>query len=183
MRKLVESVLVSLDGVIESPEQWAKFDDEDAAIAMERLAECDAFVLGRATYEKLSANFGDLKGDPYIDLINAKPKYVASRTLTRTSWNATLLGPDAAAAIAQLKNEPGKDLIKYGTGRFDDTLVQNLLVDEFQFWVRPVVVGSGQRLFEGVDMSGLALRLTGVKKLKNESVILSYRPTVAHDPS
>jgi dihydrofolate reductase len=183
MRKLIESALVSLDGVIEAPWLWANFDAEDTALATERLAECDAFILGRITYETFLANFSQIMGDPYVDLINAKPKYVASRSLRETRWNATLLGPHPAEAIAQLKDQPGKDLIKYGTSRFDDTLVRNQLVDEFHFWIRPVVVGSGQRLFEGVDISGLALRLTDVRKLENESVILSYVPRRARNLS
>jgi dihydrofolate reductase len=104
------------------------------------------------------------------------PKYVASRSLTQTAWNATLLGPDPSAAIAALKDQPGKDLIKYGTSRLDDTLVRDHLIDEFRFWIRPVVVGSGQRLFEDVGTSGLHLRRTGVRRLGNGSVILTYAP-------
>ena len=94
MRKLIESALVSLDGVIEAPERWANFNDADAALSMEQLAHFDSFVMGRVTYEKFSENWGHVAGDPYIDRINAMPKYVASRSLTETSWNATLLGPD-----------------------------------------------------------------------------------------
>jgi dihydrofolate reductase len=174
MRKLIESTLVSLDGVTEAPERWAGFDAEDAALSLEQLGNYDAFVMGRATYENFFANWGQTAGDPYIDLINAMPKYVASRTLTQTAWNATLLGPDPSSAIARLKDQPGKDLIKYGTSRFDDTLVHDHLIDEFRFWIRPVVVGSGQRLFEDVDTSGLDLKITDVKRLENGSVILTY---------
>jgi dihydrofolate reductase len=176
MRKLIESALVSLDGVIERPERWANFDDEDAALSMEELGMYDAFVMGRVTYEELFANWGHVAGNPYIDLINTMPKYVASRSLTETAWNATLLGPDPSSAIARLKDQPGKDLIKYGTSRFDETLVRDHLVDEFRFWIRPVVAGAGQRLFEGVDSSALNLRLTGEKRLENGSVILTYVP-------
>jgi dihydrofolate reductase len=104
------------------------------------------------------------------------PKYVASRSLTETAWNATLLGRDPSSEIARLKSQPGKDLIKYGTSRFDDTLVRDRLVDEFRFWIRPVVAGAGQRLFEDVDTSGLNLRLTDEKRLENGSVILTYMP-------
>ncbi|HSS09197.1 MAG TPA: dihydrofolate reductase family protein [Acidimicrobiales bacterium] len=104
------------------------------------------------------------------------PKYVASRSLTQTAWNVTLLGPDPSSAIARLKDQPGKDLIKYGTSRFDDTLVRDHLIDEFHFWIMPVVVGTGQRLFEDVDTSRLGLRLTGQRQLKNGSVILAYAP-------
>ena len=93
MRRLIESALVSLDGVIEAPERWANFDDEDAALSIEALGNYDAFVMGRVTYEKLLAFWGHVTGNAYIERINAMPKYVASRTLTETAWNATLLGP------------------------------------------------------------------------------------------
>jgi dihydrofolate reductase len=143
---------------------------------MEQLSHYDAFIMGRVTYEKLCANFAPVVDDPYIGLINAMPKYVASRTLTETTWNATLLGPDPSNAIARLKEQPGKDLIKYGTSRFDETLLRDRLVDEFRLWIRPVVVGVGQRLFEDVDTSRLHLRLTDEKRLENGSMILTYVP-------
>ena len=111
------------------------------------------------------------------------PKYVASRSLTETAWNATLLGPDPSTAIARLKDQPGKDLIKYGTSRLDDTLVRDHLIDEFHFWIMPVVVGSGRRLFEDVDTSGLRLRLTGERSLENGSVILTYAPCPPGEPT
>jgi dihydrofolate reductase len=176
MRKLIESTLVSLDGVTEAPELWANFDAEDTALSLEQLGNYDAFVMGRATYENFYANWGHTTGDPYIDLINAMPKYVASRTLTETAWNATLLGPDPSGAIARLKDKPGKDLLKYGTSRLDDTLVRDHLIDEFRLWIRPVVAGAGRRLFEDVDTSALHLRLTNERRLQNGSVILTYAP-------
>ena len=176
MRKLIESTLVSLDGVTEAPERWANFDAEDTALSLKQLGNYDAFVMGRVTYEKFFANWGHITGDPYIDLISAMPKYVASRSLTQTAWNATLLGPDPSSAIDRLKDLPGKDLIKYGTSRLDDTLVRNHQIDEFRFWIRPVVVGSGRRLFENVGTSGLRLKLAGEQRLDNGSVILAYTP-------
>jgi len=176
MRKLIESTLISLDGVIEAPERWAIFDAEDTALSLEQLGNYDAFVMGRVTYQKFYANWGHITGNPYIDLISAMPKYVASRSLTQTAWNATLLGPDPSSAIARLKDQPGKDLIKYGTSRFDDTLVRDHLIDEFRFWIMPVVAGAGRRLFEDVDTSGLDLRLTDERRLENGSVILTYTP-------
>ena len=120
-------------------------------MSIKELGNYDAFVMGRVTYEKFYANWGHIAGNPYIDLISAMPKYVASRSLTQTAWNVTLLGPDPSSAIARLKDQPGKDLIKYGTSRFDDTLVRDHLIDEFRFWIMPVVAGSGQRLSERVD--------------------------------
>ena len=175
MRRLIESTLVSLDGVIEAPERWANFDAESTAYSTEQLGNYYVFVMGRVTDEKFFANWGHIAGNPYIDLINAMPKYVASRPLTETAWNATLLGPDPSSAIARRKDQPGKDLIKYGTSRFDDTLVRDHLIHEFHFWIMPVV-GPGQRLFEDVDTSGLDLRLTDERRLENGSVILTYVP-------
>jgi dihydrofolate reductase len=174
MRKLIESTLVSLDGVIESPERWARFDDESTHLAMEELNHYDAFVMGRVTYERLSANWARVVDNPYLERINAMPKYVASHTLRDPGWNASVLGPDAAAGIARLKQQPGKGLIKYGTGRLDDLLLREHLIDELRLWYMPVVVGAGQRLFEDVDTSSLDLRLTDERRLGNGSVILSY---------
>jgi dihydrofolate reductase len=173
MRKLVESTLVSLDGVIEAPERWANFDNESRQLSMQELDRYDAFVMGRVSYERFRANWG-AGGNPYIDRIGAMPKYVASRSLDEVTWNATLLGPDVVAAIQDLKSQSGKDLIKYGTTRLDAMLFGAHLVDELNVWIMPVVVGSGQRMFEGVEPSSLKLTLTDVRKLGNGSVILTY---------
>jgi dihydrofolate reductase len=175
MRKLIESTLVSLDGVIESPERWAIFDEESSQLSMQELENYDAFLMGRVTYERFRDNWG-AGGNPYIDRIGAMPKYVASRTLDEATWNATLLGPDVVEAIQDLKAQPGKDLIKYGTSRIDATLLGAGLVDELRVWIMPVVVGSGQRIFEDVEPSSLRLKLTDVRRLRNGSVVLTYIP-------
>lgn len=175
MRKLIESTLVSLDGVIESPERWAIFDDEASQLSMQELDNYDAFVMGRVTYERFRDNWG-AGGNPYVDRIGAMPKYVASRSLDDVTWNATLLGPDIVTAIQDLKTQPGKDLIKYGTSRLDATLLGAGLVDELRVWIMPVVVGSGQRIFEDVEPSSLRLNLTDVSRLRNGSVVLTYIP-------
>ena len=99
MRKLTESTLVSLDSVTEAPERWANFDAEDTALSLEQLGNYDAFVMDRVTYQKSYANRGHIAGTPYLDLINAMPKYVASRSLTQTACNATLPGPDPSSAL------------------------------------------------------------------------------------
>ena len=173
MRKLIESTLVSLDGVIESPDRWATFDEEAAGLALRELDNYDAFVMGRETYDRFRVLWGP-GGNPYTDKINAMPKYVASRSLNEVTWNATLLGSDVVGDIERLKAQPGKDLIKYGTSRLDATLLHAGLVDELRLWIFPVVVGSGQHLFEGIDASSLRLELADVRKLDNGSAILTY---------
>ena len=177
MRKLIESTLVSLDGVIESPDRWAPFDQEAGQLAMRDLDNFDAFVMGREGYERLRALWAPVTGNPYIEKINAMPKYVASQSLTEVTWNATLLGPDIVGAVEQLKAQPGKDLIKYGTSRLDATLLGAHLIDELRLWIMPVVVGTGQRLFEGIDATSQRLQLADVRKLEGGSVILTYLPS------
>ena len=100
------------------------------------------------------------------------PKFVASRSLAEVTWNATLLGPDIVRAIQDLKAQPGKDLIKYRNSRLDATLLRAQLVNELRVWIMPVVVGSGQRIFEDVETRSLKLTLTDVHKLRNGSVVL-----------
>jgi dihydrofolate reductase len=178
MRKLIEATFVSLDGVVGSPEKWATpyFAEENRRHALAQLDQFDAFLLGRATYQKFAASWSQIKGDPYFDRINALPKYVASGTLEQTTWNATLIAGDVAEEIARLKRQPGKNIMKYGTGNLDRTLIRHNLIDEFHFTIFPVVVGDGLRLFEGVDTTGLQLRLTGQHTFENGVVALSYVP-------
>src|SRR5262245_38711541 len=136
MRKVIEATFVSLDGMVESPEKWALpyFDDENKNYALSRLADVDAFLLGRVTYEKFAARWPQIKGDPYFDKINGLPKFVASTTLRdTTTWNASLIQGDVADEVSKLKRQPGKNIMKYGTSRLDRILIEHNLIDEFHF--------------------------------------------------
>jgi dihydrofolate reductase len=159
MRKLVESTFVTLDGVIDSPQEWSPpyWDEEHMAYAGRLLFAADALVLGRATYEGFAAAWPHRDGDPYTDRINAMPKHVASRTLTEATWNATIIEGDAAEGIAALKEQPGEGLLKFGTGELDRTLLAHGLLDELHLWVFPVLAGGGVRLIDGVEVTHLEL--------------------------
>ena len=178
MRKLVEATFVSLDGVVGSPEEWALrfWDDANKSWALSHLSEVDAFLLGRVTYEKFAASWSHIKGDDYFDRINSLPKFVASRTLRETNWNATLIKGDVANEVSNLKNQSGKNIMKYGTGKLDRTLIQHNLIDEFHFSIFPVAVGRGQRLFDGIDTTHLRLKLTDTTTFSNGIVVLTYVP-------
>jgi dihydrofolate reductase len=178
MRKLIEATLVSLDGVVGSPQEWAlpRWDEENKAYAQAALADVGAFLLGRVTYEIFAAAWSPITGDPYYNMINRLPKFVASASLAETTWNATLIKGDVAAEVARLKSEPGKAIMKYGTSRLDGTLIRHGLIDEFHFSVFPLVVGRGPRLFDGIDTSGMTLRLTATKTFGNGIVALTYVP-------
>ena len=159
MRKLVESTFVTLDGRISSPQDWSPpyWDDEHNAYASKLLFAADALLLGRATYEGFVQAWPSRSGDPYSDRINAMPKYVASRTLREAAWNSTILDGDVAEAVAEVKAQPGENILKFGTGELDRALLANGLVDEFHFWVFPVLAGTGQPLIEGIDVTHLEL--------------------------
>jgi dihydrofolate reductase len=159
MRKLVESTFVSLDGRISDPQEWSPpyWDDEHMDYATKLLFASDALLLGRSTYEGFAQAWPARSGDPYTDRINEMPKFVASRTLTEATWNSTVLDGDAVEAVADLKAQAGEDILKFGTGELDRALIANGLVDEFHFWVFPVLVGDGTSLIDGIDVTHLQL--------------------------
>ena len=159
MRKLIESTFVSLDGDISHElMNWAPpyADDEYAAYEHKLLFSADALVLGRATYDGFSASWSQRDGE-YADRMNSLPKHVASTTLTDPTWNATVLEGDAAEAVARLKEEPGENLLKFGTGAFSRTLIENGLIDELHLWRFPVLAGATESVFEKLPVTHLEL--------------------------
>jgi dihydrofolate reductase len=176
MRKLIEATLVSLDGIVESPWEWtgAHFGEESKRHSLAELEQADTFLLGRVTYEKFVATWPHIQGEAYFDRINSMPKLVASTTLRDVTWNATVIEGDVAETLARLKRQPGKNIVKYGTGRLTRTLVEHNLIDEFHLSVVPVVVGGGQRLFEGVDPAEFCLELAETKTFESGIVTLTY---------
>ena len=182
MRKLIESTHVSLGGEIGSP-QWAfpYLNDEHGEYAKGLLFAADALLLGRLTYEGLSAAYPAMTGDAgapsdFIERMNSIPKYVASTTLREAGWNATVIEGDVASFVGDLKQQPGGNIIKYGNGPLDATLMEHGLVDEFHLLMTPVAVGRGQHMFEAIE-GGPALHLVDVTRFSNGVVILVYTPT------
>jgi dihydrofolate reductase len=183
MRRLIESTFATLGGDIGAPQEWGPpylFGPEQDEYARELLFGADALLLGRKTYEGLSAGYlamAAAEPGPMADFVatmNAIPKYVASTTLTQVGWNATLLGSEVASEVAALKQQPGNYLLKYGTGPLDRVLLARGLVDELRIWIVPVTTAPGQRLFEGVGEIGL--RLTQTRTFPSGVVVLSYVP-------
>ena len=177
MRKLVESTFMSLGGVISDPQKFGPpyWNDEHTNYNRDLLFGSDAMLLGRVTYEGFSKAWQPRggKGDDFADRFNELPKYVASNTLESVEWNSTLLKGDVAAEIAKMKQQPGQNIVKYGTGELDRTLlIPNGLVDEFHFWLCPVAVGRGDHLFDGIDMTHLML--AGTTTFSTGIVVLRY---------
>src|SRR5215204_5730276 len=164
MRKVIASEFVSLDGVMESPEQWhfPYFNDEMGEAIGAAMAQADAMLMGRVLYEEWAAYWPqqDPEENPIAARMNGIQKYVVSTTLEGPlEWsNSTLIGGNAAEEISRLKQQPGKDISISGSGTLVRSLLQDDLLDELRLMVHPIVVGSRKRLFEeGGDLKGLKL--------------------------
>jgi len=192
MRKLIVSAFVSLDGILQAPggpEEdptggfvhggWMfRYADESIDISSAGFDGKDReLVLGRRTYQIFEAYWPyQPPGDPVAQTLNAAKKHVASRTLRRLDWNnSTLLEGDVVAAIRALKAQPGPDLQTIGSGDMIQTLQAASLVDEFNVWTFPVVLGRGKRLF-GENAKSSALRLVRSKVSTSGAVMSAYVP-------
>ena len=180
MRKVVAVELVSLDGVMESPEEWAfsYANDEMEEANAAGMAASDALLMGRVTYEQMVAYWPNQPGGtPMVDYINSVPKYVASTTLQEPlEWNnSTLIKGNVAEKVSRLKQQPGKDILVFGSGDLVITLMHHDLIDEYRLMVFPVVVGSGKRLFENWS-DQKALELVDSKTSSTGVLYLTYQP-------
>jgi dihydrofolate reductase len=187
MRKLVESTFVSLDGVIDdtrpstaphaSPPAWGSpyWDEDHSGYSRDLMFSSDALLLGRVTYEGFAKAWPPRAGDEFADRLNALPKYVASRTLHgELEWNATVIEGDLADEVRGLKEQPGQNILKYGTGELTRSLMDHDLIDEFHYWIFPVVLGAGRRLLEGTDTT--SLKLVDTTTFGSGIVVHKYAP-------
>src|SRR4030095_9070321 len=176
MRRVIESTLISLDGVFGDPHTWAMeyFDQEAENFALELLFEADAMLMGRRAYEFFAAAFPHQTGE-YGARINSIRKYVFSNTLKKADWsNSTIVSGDVVAETAKLKEQAGRALVIYGHGLLGQTLLNHDLLDELKIWIHPVFVGRGQLLFR--EGKTAALKLAGTRSLRSGTVVLTYLP-------
>ncbi len=192
MRRLIVSTFVSLDGIMQAPggpeedptggftlggwtfNYWDEAMDISTAGFDSKGRE---LVLGRRTYEIFEAYWPyQPADDPIAKTLNAAMKYVASRTLTTLHWNnSTLLQGDVVASISALKAQPGPDLQVIGSGNLIQTLQAASLVDEYNVWTFPVVLGRGKRLF-GETTKPFALRFVRSQVSTTGVVMSTYLP-------
>jgi dihydrofolate reductase len=192
VRKLIASTFTSLDGVMQAPGApdedpsenftlggWTSaFWDEEMDLSAAGFDGKDReLVLGRKTYEIFAGYWPyQTEDNPIAKTFNAANKHVASRTLTSLQWNnSSVLGGDVVAAITALKGQPGHDLQIIGSGNLIQTLQAASLIDEYNVWTYPVVLGGGKRLFEKGARPG-ALRLVTSKVSKAGVVMCGYVP-------
>jgi len=185
VRRIIASEYVTLDGVMEAPGGedslgarggWSFLysSDEAAAFKFDELMASDALLLGRVTYEIFAASWPSRTGE-FADRINRLPKYVVSATLATAPWeNSHLVRGDVAEAVATLKQQPGQDILLYGSADLVRTLTQHALIDEYRFMIFPLVLGIGKRLFE--DGVSVTLKLVEAKTFGSGVVVLTYQP-------
>ncbi|HKY55684.1 MAG TPA: dihydrofolate reductase family protein [Anaerolineales bacterium] len=192
MRKLIVAEFITLDGVIQAPGGededteggfvhggWTHpyWHDDIGAHFVQAMAEADAFLLGRKTWQIHGAAFEPMpEGDPFGDVMNNMPKYVVSSTLeSAVGWrNSTLISRNVVEEIRKLKEQPGKNIVLDGSSVLVHTLIEHDLVDGFSLHVYPLVLGSGKRLFP--DGKRVDLNLISSQALPTGVVFQQYEP-------
>ncbi|TCO62384.1 dihydrofolate reductase family protein [Actinocrispum wychmicini] len=145
--KLVATEYVSLDGFMDEPGHWSIpfFSPEAGEFKFTELRAADALLLGRKTYEGFAKAWPTMTDTgEFGEKMNGMPKYVASRTLSELTWNATLIEGDVPEAVAKLKEQPGGDLLLAGSCQILDLLAGHDLIDEYRLMVHPIVLGDGK---------------------------------------
>jgi dihydrofolate reductase len=180
MRLLRYSINVTLDGCCDH--RAIVPDEELHRHALENIAQADALLFGRVTYELMEAGWrqpvpAGARPDwmePFARTINAAKKYVVSRTLDRVDWNAELVRGDLRKAVEQLKREPGERMLTGGV-TLPLALAELGLIDEYEFLVQPRVVGHGRTLFAGLSKP-LDLKLVSRVEFRSGVVAMRYEP-------
>jgi dihydrofolate reductase len=199
MRKIVANEFMSLDGVVQAPGgadedtsggfqhggwhlRHDYFDEVSQKWVLDSIMEAGGFLLGRRTYEIFAAYWPNAPEEEQViaEPLNAKPKYVASTTLSEPlEWqNSTLLQGDVAEAVAALKQEDGGDLHMIGSTELVKSLIEHGLIDEFRLMIDPLTLGGGKRIFRD-DGSLRPLRLVHGEVTSTGAILATYAPAEA----
>lgn len=190
MRELIVAEFITLDGVIQAPGgadedteggfthggwTWPYWHDDIGAHFFEAMAQADALLLGRKTWQIHGGAFEPMVDDPFGDAMNGIRKYVVSTTLaSAAAWrNSTLIRDHVVEAVRELKQQPGQNILTDGSSVLVHLLAQYDLVDEYRLHVYPLVLGSGKRLYP--DGTRLSLTLVEATPLPTGVVYMRYR--------
>ena len=179
-RKIIVTEFLTLDGVMEDPQNWSfpYWTDEIGKFKHDELFESDAQLLGKVTYKGFAAAWpGRTDADGYADRINSLPKYVVSTTLSEAdlTWeNSHLINENVAEEIQQLKEQTGQNILVHGSATLVHSLVQYDLVDEHRLMIFPLVLGTGKRHFK--DGISAKLKLIESRTFSSGVVLLRYQP-------
>jgi dihydrofolate reductase len=179
MRKIIVSEGLTVDGIFdaETMGQWAApfYSEERDEFVRGNILASDALLLGRTTYDLQAWYWPKQKGDRYgiANHKNSMPKYVVTSKPLQAQWNnSTVINVEE---IAELKQQPGQDIMIEGSATLVEALAQAGLIDEYKLLVHPTIMGSGKRFFkEGMDLT--KLKLVESRSLSMGVVALSYEP-------
>jgi dihydrofolate reductase len=193
VRKLVVTEFMSLDGVVQAPGDpeedteggfahggWQRpyFDEVFMRHAAAGMAEADAQLFGRKTYDKMAAfwpTVGD--DDPFAKHLNHVTKYVASRTMTEATWEGTtVLNGDVAEQVREIKEQDGGTISVLGSADLAQTLMAHDLIDEYSLAIHPMLLGSGKKLFRNAAQVR-TLELVDSTPTTTGVLLVTYRPT------
>jgi dihydrofolate reductase len=178
MRKLAAVLLMTLDGVVESPDRWPAphLDVSVHEVLARAIARSDAVLLGRNTYLELAERWPTENGIAFARYLNDTSKYVVSSKLEFLAWsNSSLVPGHLSEEVTRLKELPGKDILVIGSPTLVRSLLRDGLLDELALIVHPIVAGTGRRLFEDLSF-GTALRLVDSHTFHTGVVSLTFEP-------
>ncbi len=181
VRKVIVSNLMTLDGYIARPNgdlDWFVTNDEFFDDTPDQMDQADTLLYGRVTYEGMASYWPTemaAQQNPAAirDRMNAIAKVVFSKTLDHADWNnSRIVKGDLGEEVRRMKQQPGKDMIIFGSGQIVAALTQLGLIDIYRIFLNPVIIGSGIPMFS----DGIKLKLLSSKTLKNGVVVLEYAP-------
>lgn len=187
MRKVVMVNLVSVDGFFAGSDgnlDWHVVDDEFNRAAVEMIMRFDTILFGRVTYQLFEGYWPKAATDPstskedriIASKMNEMAKAVFSRTLPDVGWeNSKLIKGDIAEEVPKLTQQPGKDIVIYGSGTIVRQLTNLSLIDEYQLMVNPVILGEGKPLFQNTQ-NMLDLKLASSRVFESGNILLTYEP-------
>jgi dihydrofolate reductase len=177
MRKIKSNFFISLDGVVEAPDQWhfPYFDDRMGEVVSAGFAGTDAVLMGRVGYEESAAYWPEHADEPFGDVLNSIKKYVLSGTLTNAEWeNSEIISGDVASKLADLKAQNGGDISMSGSATTVRWLLREGLLDELHLLVHPIVVGQGMARLFPADEPQAPLELLSSETFETGVVYVVY---------
>lgn len=186
MGRIIVTEFITLDGVVEAPGgnetshphagwQFKYSVPEAGEYKVNELAQVDALMLGRVTYEGFAAYWPTQSGGGFADRMNQLPKYILSKTLQHASWNNCHILRDVAKDVTELKKTEGGDILVYGSATLAKALLHHNLIDELRLMMYPISVGGGLRLFDD-QREANKFHLKQSRALDNGVLILEYLP-------